>query len=101
MFQFRNAIPVLYVFAEFSIFVNYRFNHWVDLNTIATQPRYSTAEVIIDEGDWTYSAAAYTSALPDGTQLKPLVIKSIVDRTGLLRQTSMNDAYAKTRPDVV
>lgn len=73
--KFRSEIPIVYVFAETSILVRYRFNRFVDVTTVEQTAARWVTSLTIDDGEWKYGAAAYTVTLENGRQLKPSILR--------------------------
>ncbi|WP_207002696.1 hypothetical protein [Trinickia mobilis] len=81
MFRFRNEVPVLYVFPEICVLVLYRFNHFVDLRRVADVPYRHWDSATLNDGEWRHAAKHYVSQLPDGTQVKPVILTKVADLT--------------------
>jgi hypothetical protein len=98
LFRFRRTIPVLYVFDTQCILVIYPFSHFSNLKEIANVRHKNRYSVSIREGPWIFGAENYTSKLPDGTQLKPVMVQQVVDISGLPYGSALKEAYITANP---
>ncbi|MFL9908923.1 hypothetical protein [Paraburkholderia sp. RL17-337-BIB-A] len=99
LFRFRRAIPVLFIFDQQCILVQYPFEHFSDLRQITdVHPRYYST-VYISDGPWTdWLAQESLDSLPDGTQLKPAMLEQVIDLCGRIHANPLADAYSASRP---
>jgi hypothetical protein len=95
LFRFRRAIPVLFIFDQQCILVQYPFEHFSDLRQITdVHPRYYST-VHISDGRWTdWLAQKSLDSLPDGTQLKPAMLQQVIDLSKRDTANALGDAYA-------
>jgi hypothetical protein len=98
LFRFRRAIPVLYVFDTQCILVIYPFSNFSNLKEIASVRHKNRQSVSIIEGLWIFGAENYVSKLPDGTQLKPVMVEQAFDISGLPCGSALKEAYIAPNP---
>ncbi|AMV47839.1 hypothetical protein [Paraburkholderia caribensis] len=78
--HFRFELPITYIFDKIVLLVVYRYNCFADVPAALTRlPRKYVPTVELSEGEWTYGAADHTERLPDGRQLKPLMLGCVRD----------------------
>ena len=99
LFRFRRAIPVLFIFDQQCILVQYPFEHFSDLRRITdVHPRYRST-VYISDGPWTdWLAQKSLDSLPDGAQLKPTMLEQVIDLGGQIHANPLADTYSASRP---
>lgn len=106
MTRFRRSIPVLYVFQECCVFVRYRFRHFSDLRAIADVPHKRRWSLDISGGNWNRDSEAFsrTTALPDGTRIRPSIRVNVSDMTShssgnLLREVYLRENSESALPE--
>ncbi|MEX3992678.1 hypothetical protein AB4Y35_18120 [Paraburkholderia sp. EG286A] len=101
LFKFRRFIPVLYVFGTCCIFARYRFQHFSDLRAVADVPNKRRETLDISGENWEhYPGSAYwTTALPDGSHLKPTILCNLVDKTSGTPRRELREVYLRENPD--
>jgi hypothetical protein len=99
LFRFRRAIPVLFIFDQQCILVQYPFEHFSDLRRITdVHPRYHST-VYISDGPWTdWLAKESLDSLPDGTQLKPAMLAQVIDLIGRIHANPLADSCSASCP---
>ncbi|ANB76321.1 hypothetical protein AYM40_29175 [Paraburkholderia phytofirmans OLGA172] len=100
LFSFRQHVPVLYVFGDACLLVQYEFNHFLELRWVVDYDMRHMLWHREDNEGFPGKLPDYIKVLPGGTRLRPKIIGHVKDLRKLRSSRTLCDVYERANPSL-